>query len=89
VSCGPDHALRDRGSIIVLTYLLFCISRPEVLLMVSGTSYLSVYRVASALLYFNHALLVTCKRPAILVLDFGYKGSALLYFCLVDPICYD
>jgi hypothetical protein len=56
--------------------------------MASNTSYLRVYRVASALPCFNCALLVTCKRPAAPVFDFGYKGSVLLRSCLVDPIYY-
>jgi hypothetical protein len=57
--------------------------------MASNTSYLSVYRVASALPCFNYALLVTCKCLATPVFDFGYKGSASLRSYLVDPICYD
>jgi hypothetical protein len=56
--------------------------------MASNTSYLSVYRVASAFSCVSCALLVTCKRSATHVLDLGYKGSALLRTCLVDPICY-
>jgi hypothetical protein len=56
--------------------------------MASNTSYLSIYRVASALPCVNCALFVTCKRPAAHVLDLGYKGSALLHTCLVDPIYY-
>jgi hypothetical protein len=57
--------------------------------MVSNTSYLGIYRVASALPCVNCALLVSCKRPVVHVLDLGYKGSALLRTYLVDPICYD
>jgi hypothetical protein len=56
--------------------------------MASNTSYLGVYRVASALPCFIHASFVTCKCSAILVLDLGYKGSTFLCSCLVDPICY-
>jgi hypothetical protein len=56
--------------------------------MASNTSYLGIYRVASALSCVNCALLVSCKRPAIHVLDLGYKGSALLCTCLVVPIYY-
>jgi hypothetical protein len=56
--------------------------------MASNTSYLGVYRVASALSCVNYALLVSCKRLAVHVLDLGYKGSALLCTCLVDLICY-
>jgi hypothetical protein len=56
--------------------------------MANNTSYLSIYRVVSALLCFNCALLVTCKRLAAPIFDFGYKGSTLLCSCLVDPICY-
>jgi hypothetical protein len=56
--------------------------------MASNTSYLYVYRVASDLPCFNRALFVTCKRSAVIVPDLGCKGSILLYFCLVDPICY-
>jgi hypothetical protein len=56
--------------------------------MASNTSYFSVYRVASAFSCVNCALLVTCKHPAAHVLDLGYKGSALLRTCLVDPFCY-
>jgi hypothetical protein len=57
--------------------------------MASNTSYLSIYRVASALSCVNCALLVTCKRPAAHVLGLRYKGGALLRSCLVDPNCYD
>jgi hypothetical protein len=60
----------------------------EALLMASNTSYLSAYRVALALSCVNCALLVTCKRPAVHVLNLGYKGGALLRSCLVDLICY-
>jgi hypothetical protein len=56
--------------------------------MASNTSYLGVYRVASALSCVNYALLVSCKRLAVRVFDLGYKGSVLLYTCLVDLICY-
>jgi hypothetical protein len=56
--------------------------------MVSNTSYLGIYRVASALPCVNCALLVSCKRPVVHVLDLGYKGSALLRTYLVDPIYY-
>jgi hypothetical protein len=33
-------------------------------------------------------LLVVCNRLAVLVRDFGCKGSTLLYYHLVDLICY-
>jgi hypothetical protein len=56
--------------------------------MVSNTSYLDVYRVASALSCVNYALLVSCKRLVVHVLDLGYKGSTLLCTYLVDLICY-
>jgi hypothetical protein len=56
--------------------------------MVSSTSYLNVYRVASAPPCFNRASFVTCKRAAVIVPDLGCKGSILLCFRLVDPICY-
>jgi hypothetical protein len=56
--------------------------------MTSNSSYLAVYKVASAHSYINYALLVSCKRLAVHVLDLGYKGSALLCTCLVDLICY-
>jgi hypothetical protein len=56
------------------------VSRAEVLSMVSNTSYLSVYRVASALLYCVHASFVTCKRLGVLVPDLRYEGSTLLCF---------
>jgi hypothetical protein len=55
--------------------------------MMSSTSYLDVYRVASALPYFNHALLVIYERVAVLVLDLGYRDGALLCSHLVDLIC--
>jgi hypothetical protein len=56
--------------------------------MTSNITYLGIYRVASALACVNFALFVSCKCPAVHVLDLGYKGSALLCTCLVDPICY-
>jgi hypothetical protein len=56
--------------------------------MASNTSYVGVYRVASALSCVNCALFISCKRPAVHVLDLGYKGSALLCTYVVDPICY-
>jgi hypothetical protein len=56
------------------------VSRTKALLMASNTSYLSVYKVASALLYCVHASFVTCKCSAVLVFDLGYEGSTLLYF---------
>jgi hypothetical protein len=46
VLCSPDHASHDWGS-IVPTYYLY-VSRTEALLMASNTSYLNVYRDASA-----------------------------------------
>jgi hypothetical protein len=66
----------------------FRVSRSEASLMASNTSYLGVYRVASALSCVNYALLVSCKRLSVHVLDLGYKGSALLCNCSVDLICY-
>jgi hypothetical protein len=54
----------------------------------SSTSYLDVYRVASALPCFNRALLVVYERPAVLVFDLGYRGGALLCSHLVDLIYY-
>jgi hypothetical protein len=68
--------------------IYLCVSRSEALLMASNTSYPGVYRVASALSCFFRASSVICKRLAVLVPDLGCKGSTLLYFCLVDPICY-
>jgi hypothetical protein len=65
-----------------------CVSPTEALLMASSTSYLNAYRGASAFSYCIHALLVICKRIAVLVLDLGCKGSTLIYSRLVDPICY-
>jgi hypothetical protein len=56
--------------------------------MASNTSYLGVYRVASALPCFIRASFVTGKRLAILVSDLGYKDSTLLCSCLVDLIYY-
>jgi hypothetical protein len=56
--------------------------------MVSSTSYLNVYGVASALSCFIHASFVTCTRSAVPVPGLGYKGSTLLCSCLVDPISY-
>jgi hypothetical protein len=56
--------------------------------MASNTSYLGVYRVASALSCVNYALLGSCKRLAVHVLDLRYKGSTFLCTCLVDLICY-
>jgi hypothetical protein len=64
------------------------VSRAEALLMTSNTSYLSVYRVASAFSYYIHALFVTRERLAIFIPDLGHEGSTLLCFRLVDPICY-
>jgi hypothetical protein len=56
--------------------------------MMSSTSYFNVYRVTSVLSRLIHASFVTCKHLAIPVPDLGYKDSALLCSCLVDPICY-
>jgi hypothetical protein len=60
--------------------IYLCVSHAEALLMVSNTSYLGVYRVASALLCCIHASFVYCERLAILVPDLGCEGSALLCF---------
>jgi hypothetical protein len=65
-----------------------CVSRIEALLMMSNTSYLNAYRVASAFSYCIHALLVICKGIAVLVLDLGCNDSTLLCSRLVVPICY-
>jgi hypothetical protein len=56
--------------------------------MMSSTSYLDVYREASALPCFNRALLIIYERPAVLVLDLGYRDSALICSHLVDLMCY-
>jgi hypothetical protein len=62
------------------------IFRTEALLMASSTSYLSVYRVASALSCCIYVSFVTCEqRLAILVPGLGYEGSTLLCSWLVDP----
>jgi hypothetical protein len=55
-----------------------CVSHTEALLMANNTSYLGIYRVASALSCFIHASFVICKHLAILVPDLGCKGSTLL-----------
>jgi hypothetical protein len=60
--------------------LYLCVPHAEALLMASNISYLNVYRDASTFSYYIHALLVTCKRSAILVPDLGCKGGTLLYF---------
>jgi hypothetical protein len=56
--------------------------------MMSSTSYLDVYRVASALPCFNRALQVIYERPAILVFNLEYRDGVLLCSHLVDLICY-
>jgi hypothetical protein len=71
--------LRVIGAVSCLSIYL-CVSHAEALLMASNTSYLSVYRVASALSCCIHASFVTCERLAVLVPDLGYEGSTLLYF---------
>jgi hypothetical protein len=52
----------------------------------SSTSYLDIYRVASAPSCFNRALLVIYERPAALVFNLEYRDGALLYSHLVDLI---
>jgi hypothetical protein len=79
--------LRVIGAVSCLSIYL-CVSHAEALLMMSNTSYLNAYRVASAFSYCIHALLVICKGIAVLVLDLECKGSTLLCSRLVDPICY-
>jgi hypothetical protein len=74
----PDHALRDRGSIVPTLYP--CVSRTEALLMASTTSYHK--RLHGSHRFVDHilALFAACKRLAILVHDFMCEGSVLLYF---------
>jgi hypothetical protein len=57
VLCGPDHASCDRGSIVPVCYL--CISRAQALLIASNTSYLNIYRDASAF----YTVSVHCSSP--------------------------
>ena len=84
--CGPDHALRDRGSVVRTLYL--CVSRTEALLMASSTSYHERSRGLRRLLDRIFALLAACKRSAVLAHGSGREGSVLLYFRVADPICY-
>jgi hypothetical protein len=53
--CYAAPIMRERGSIIPTYYL--CVPRAEALLMVSNTSYLNVYRDASAF----HIVFVHCS----------------------------
>jgi hypothetical protein len=57
----------------------FGVSRSEALLMVSSTGYLDAHRVMLICSCFNHALLVTHERLAIIVSDPGCDGCILLY----------
>jgi hypothetical protein len=63
-------------------FLYLGITRTEAFLMASSTSYLSVYRDASAVSYCFYALPITCKHLVVLVSDIGRGGSALLCFSL-------
>jgi hypothetical protein len=58
--------------------IYLCVSHTEALLMASDTSYLSIYRVASALLCYIQASFVTCEHLAILVPNLRGEGSTLL-----------
>jgi hypothetical protein len=77
-SCRPDHALRDRGSIVPTLYL--CVSRTEALLMVSNTSYHKRLHDLHRFVYHIFASFVACKRLAVLAYDFGHEASILLCF---------
>jgi hypothetical protein len=76
--CRPDHDLSDRGSIVPTIYL--CVSRTEVLLMVSNTSYHKRLHGLHQFVYHIFASFTACKRLAVLVHDFGREGSILLCF---------
>jgi hypothetical protein len=75
---SPDHALRDRGSIVPTIYL--CVSRTEALLMVSNTSYHKRLHDLHRFTYHILALFVACKHLVVLAHDLGREGSILLYF---------
>jgi hypothetical protein len=74
----PDHALRDRGTIVPSIYL--CVSRTEALLMASNTSYHKHLHGLHRFTYHILALFTAYKRLAVLAHDFGREGSILLYF---------
>jgi hypothetical protein len=63
VLCGPDHATRGRGSVVPICNL--CVSHAEALLKASNTSYLNVYRDASAF----YTVSVHCLSPVIVWLS--------------------
>jgi hypothetical protein len=71
--------LRVVGTALFLPIYL-CVSRTEAFLMASNTSYLSVYRVASALSCCIHTSFVTYERLAIFVPNLECEGSTLLCF---------
>jgi hypothetical protein len=73
VLCHPDHALRDRDNIVPTLYL--CVSRTEVLLMASNTSYHKRLHGLHRFIYHIFASFAACKRLAILTHDFRREGS--------------
>jgi hypothetical protein len=60
--------------------IYLCVSRTEAFLMVSNTSFLSVYRVASALSCCIRTWFVAYECLAVFVPNLEYKGNTLLYF---------
>jgi hypothetical protein len=70
--------MRDQGSIVPTLYL--CVSRTEMLLMASNTSYHK--RLHGSHWFACHilALFAACKRLAVFAHDFGCEGSFLLCF---------
>jgi hypothetical protein len=76
--CRPNHALRDRGSIVPTIYLY--VSHTEALLMASKTGYRKHLHGLHQFTYHIIALFTACKHLAILAHDLGREGSILLGF---------
>jgi hypothetical protein len=74
----PDHALRDRGSVVPTIYL--CVYHTKALLMKSNTSYHKRLHGLHRFTYHILASFATCKCLAVLAHDLGREGSILLYF---------
>jgi hypothetical protein len=76
---GKCHAaLIMLGSIVRTIYL--CVSRTEVLLMASNTSYHKRLHGSHQFTYHIFASFTTCKCLAVLTHNFGREGSILLCF---------
>jgi hypothetical protein len=66
------YALHDRGSIIPNYYL--CVPHAEALLMANNTSYLNIYRDASAFSYCIRALFIIYKQLSLCPIS-GVKAA--------------